>query len=185
MLDLQHESDALYQTYVHEAIKLSAFGAVAIVLLLLFYLRSVRRVTRVLLPLASAMILTTAIVLISGQQLLIFHLIGLLLAVAVGSNYALFFDRQSYTKKKDAEPLGFDEHGLGANHQDCERTMVSLLVANIATIIAFGMLAFSGVPLLIAIGETVAIGAFLSLLLSAVLMGDRVAKRTTGSRAHP
>ena len=178
LLDLQHESDALYQTYVHEAIKLSAFGAVAIILLLLFYLRSVRRVTRVLLPLAAAMILTTAIVLISGQQLLIFHLIGLLLAVAVGSNYALFFDRQSYTKKKDAEPLSLEEQGLGANHQDCERTMVSLLVANIATIIAFGMLAFSGVPLLIAIGETVAIGAFLSLLLSAVLMGDRVAKGT-------
>ena len=54
--------------------------------------------------------------------------------------------------------------------------MVSLLVANIATIIAFGMLAFSGVPLLTAIGETVAIGAFLSLLFSAVLMGRKVAQ---------
>ena len=52
----------------------------------------------------------------------------------------------------------------------------SLLVANISTIIAFGMLAFSGVPLLTAIGETVAIGAFLSLLFSAVLMGRGVAK---------
>jgi predicted exporter len=38
------------------------------------------------------------------------------------------------------------------------------------------MLAFSGVPLLTAIGGTVAIGAFLSLLFSAVLMGQRVAK---------
>jgi predicted exporter len=55
--------------------------------------------------------------------------------------------------------------------------MVSLLVANIATIIAFGMLAFSGVPLLAAIGETVAIGAFLSLLFSAVLMGHAVTIR--------
>ena len=179
LLDLQQESNALYQTYVHEAIKLSAFGAVAIILLLLFYLRSVRRVVRVLLPLAAAMILTTGIVLISGQQLLIFHLIGLLLAVAVGSNYSLFFDRQSHAEKKqkDSEPLSLGELG-GINHQDCERTMVSLLVANIATIIAFGMLAFSGVPLLIAIGETVAIGAFLSLLLSAVLMGEGVAKST-------
>jgi predicted exporter len=161
LLDLQQESDALYQTYVHEAIKLSVFGALAIVVLLFINLRSLRRVIMVLLPLAAAVIITTAIVLMIGQKLLIFHLIGLLLAVAVGSNYALFFDRESHA----------DEHD-----EDSRRTMVSLLVANVATIIAFGMLAFSGVPLLAAIGETVAIGAFLSLLFSAVLMGHRVAQ---------
>ncbi len=160
LLDLQQESDALYQTYVHEAIKLSTFGALAMVLLLLASLRSVRRVTKVLLPLAAAVIITTAIVLTSGQQLLIFHLIGMLLAVAVGSNYALFFDRESHSAEHD---------------EYSQRTMVSLLVANLTTIIAFGMLAFSGVPLLTAIGETVAIGAFLSLLFSAVLMGRKVA----------
>lgn len=161
LLDLQKESDALYQTYVHEAIELSAFGAIAIVLLLLVSLRSARRVAMVLLPLAAAVIITTAIVLASGQKLLIFHLIGLLLSVAVGSNYSLFFDRESSA----------DEHdGNG------QRTMLSLLVANISTIFAFGMLAFSGVPLLTAIGGTVAIGAFLSLLFSAVLMGQRVVR---------
>jgi predicted exporter len=161
LLDLQRESDALYQTYVNEAIKLSAYGALAIVLLLFISLRSLRRVIMVLLPLAAAVIITTAIVLASGQKLLIFHLIGLLLAVAVGSNYSLFFDRESHSDQQD---------------ESRSRTMLSLLVANIATIIAFGMLAFSGVPLLTAIGETVAIGAFLSLLFSAVLMGRGVAK---------
>ena len=171
LLDLQQESDALYQTYVHEAIKLSALGALAIVLLLFASLRSVRRVTLVLLPLAAAVIITTAIVLTSGQKLLIFHLIGLLLAVAVGSNYALFFDRENHVGVHD---VGVND--VGVNDEDTRRTMVSLLVANITTIIAFGMLAFSGVPLLTAIGETVAIGAFLSLLFSAVLMGTRIAK---------
>lgn len=161
LLDLQVESDTLYQTYVHEAIKLSALGALAIVLLLFVSLRSVRRVAMVLLPLAAAVIITTAIVLASGQKLLIFHLIGLLLSVAVGSNYSLFFDRESYS----------DEHDGNS-----QRTMLSLLVANISTIIAFGMLAFSGVPLLTAIGQTVAIGAFLSLLFSAVLMGQRATR---------
>jgi predicted exporter len=161
LLDLQLESDALYQTYVHEAIKLSAFGALAIVLLLFVSLRSWRRVAMVLLPLAAAVIITTAIVLASGQKLLIFHLIGLLLSVAVGSNYSLFFDRESYADQHD---------------ENSRRTMLSLLVANFSTIIAFGMLAFSGVPLLTAIGATVAIGAFLSLLFSAVLMGQSVAR---------
>ena len=161
LLDLQVESDTLYQTYVHEAIKLSAFGAFAILLLLFVSLRSVRRVAMVLLPLAAAVIIATAIMLASAQKLLIFHLIGLLLTVAVGSNYSLFFDRESRS----------DEHG-----EESQRTMLSLLVANISTIIAFGMLAFSGVPLLTAIGGTVAIGAFLSLLFSAVLMEKKVAK---------
>lgn len=159
LLDLKRESDSLYQSYVREAVTLSAFGALAIVLLLFISLRSLRRVAAVILPLAAAVIIATAIVLASGQKLLIFHLVGLLLAVAVGSNYSLFFDRESNADVHEA---------------DSRRTMVSLLVANIATIIGFGMLSFSGVPVLTAIGETVAIGAFLSLLFSAVLMGRKI-----------
>lgn len=161
LLDLKQESDSLYQTYVHEAVVLSAVGALAIVLLLFVSLRSPRRVVAVLLPLIAAVIITTAIVLAGGQKLLIFHLVGLLLAVAIGSNYSLFFDRESCS---------------GEHDEDSQRTMVSLLVANISTIIGFGILAFSGVPVLTAIGETVAIGAFLSLLFSAVLMGHKIAK---------
>ncbi|MDH4234578.1 MAG: MMPL family transporter [Gallionella sp.] len=159
LLDLKQESDSLYQSYVREAITLSAFGALAIALLLFVSLRSVRRVAAVLLPLAAAVIIATAIVLAGGQKLLIFHLVGLLLAVAVGSNYSLFFDRESHAE---------------AHNANSKRTMVSLLVANISTTIGFGMLSFSGVPVLTAIGETVAIGAFLSLLFSAVLMGRKV-----------
>jgi predicted exporter len=159
LLDLKQESDSLYQSYVREAITLSAFGALAITLLLFISLRSARRVAAVLLPLAAAVIIATAVVLAAGEKLLIFHLVGLLLAVAVGSNYSLFFDRECNAEVHEA---------------DSRRTMVSLLVANIATIIGFGMLSFSGVPVLTAIGETVAIGAFLSLLFSAVLMGRKV-----------
>lgn len=160
LLDLKNESDALYQSYVNEAVTMSAFGILAIALLLFISLRSLRRVAAVLLPLAAAVIITTAILLAGGQKLLIFHLVGLLLAVAVGSNYSLFFDREANSGKHD---------------EDSSLTMVSLLVANISTTIAFGMLSFSGVPVLASIGQTVAIGAFLSLLFSAVLMGRKVA----------
>lgn len=161
LLDMKIESDALYDSYVHEAMMLSAVGALAIFVLLIISLRSMRRVVEVLLPLAAALVITLAILLAGGQQLLLFHLVGMLLAVAIGSNYSLFFDRESNA----------ETHG-----EDSRLTMVSLVVANIATTIAFGMLAFSGVPVLTSIGLTVALGAFLSLLFSAVLMGDRVAK---------
>ena len=48
--------------------------------------------------------------------------------------------------------------------------MVSLLFANVTTMIGFGLLAFSKVPVLHAIGSTVGIGAILSLAFSAILI---------------
>lgn len=152
LIDLKHESDALYQTYRREVITYSLLGIGAIVLLLLASLRSPRRVVDVLAPLAAAVLVTFSLLVLLGNPLSIFHLVGLLLVVAIGSNYALFFERQA------------------ANAEERERTMVSLLFANTTTMLAFGLLAFSKVPVLHAIGTTVAIGAFLSLAFSAILI---------------
>jgi predicted exporter len=45
-----------------------------------------------------------------------------------------------------------------------------LLFANLSTVIGFGLLAFSQAPVLHGIGATVAIGAILSLIFSAILI---------------
>ena len=152
LVDLKQESDALYQTYRHEVITYSLLGTGAIVLLLLISLRSPRRVFIVVAPLAAAVIITFSLLVLSRNPLSIFHLVGLLLVVAVGSNYALFFERWAATAAER------------------ERTLVSLVFANITTMIGFGLLAFSKVPLLHAIGSTVGIGAVLSLAFSAILI---------------
>jgi predicted exporter len=76
-----------------------------------------------------------------------------LLIFAVGSNYALFFDR----------PAGQAQAPLDT------ATLSSLLLANMATLIGFGTLALAKVPVLNAIGVTVGPGAVLALLLSALL----------------
>ena len=112
-----------------------------------------RRLLRVMAPLAIAVLLVMAGLALAGERMTLLHLVGLLLTVAVGSNYALFFD------KADAaiEP----------------RTLASLVVANITTVIGFGALATSTVPVLHAIGVTVGPGAVLALLLSAMLAGGR------------
>ncbi len=47
-------------------------------------------------------------------------------------------------------------------------TLASLVIANAGTVIAFGLLCFSQVPVLAALGATVAPGAFLALLFAAV-----------------
>jgi predicted exporter len=153
VLDIKQESDALYAGYLTEAIHLSLAGAAAIIVLLLIALRSTLRVARVLAPLLLAVVNVAAGLALSGVQLTILHLVGMLLIVAVGSNYALLFDRQEALHEAGGESL----------------TLASLVIANAGTVIAFGLLSFSQVPVLVALGTTVAPGAFLALLFAAVL----------------
>jgi predicted exporter len=153
LLDLKHESDALYAAYQSAAIRLSLLGLAVIVLLLLVALRSLTRVARVIAPLVLAVLVVSAALAASRQALTILHLIGLLLIVAVGSNYALFFDRRF------APADAAERHTM----------LASLVVANVATVMGFAVLAFSTVPVLSALGMTVAPGAFAALLFSALM----------------
>jgi predicted exporter len=152
LLDMKQESEQMFRDYRHEASKNALLGALSIVALLFVSLRSVRRVLEVSLPLAAAVVAVTTWLVLSGHTLSIFHLIGLLLVVAVGSNYALFFDHRC------------------TSAQDRERTVTSLLFANTSTVLGFGLLSFSQSPVLNAIGSTVAVGAVLSLVFSAILI---------------
>jgi predicted exporter len=154
-LDLGAESTRLYGEYLDEVIRYSLAGFVAIALLLLVTLRSLRRTLRVLAPLVLAVLLVMATLALLGERLTLLHLVGLLLTVAVGSNYALFFDD-------------------GKAVTDTQ-TLASLLVANATTVIGFGALATATVPVLHAIGVTVGPGAVLALVLSAVLAAPRKA----------
>ncbi|MGA7951509.1 MAG: MMPL family transporter [Thiobacillaceae bacterium] len=149
-VDMKAESDRLYSGYLHEAIVLSLGGLVAIIGLLLAVFRSPTRVLRIIAPLAAAVITVTAGLNIVGQQMIILHLVGLLLVVAVGSNYALFLDRPD-----PRTPI-------------LPRTLASMLFANLTTIAGFGLLAFSKVSILQAMGVTVAPGVILALIYSAI-----------------
>ena len=152
VLDLKQESDALYGSYLSEAIHFSLAGFLALTLLLLIALRSPQRVARVLAPLVLAVVTVAAGLAAAGVHLSILHLVGMLLIVAVGSNYALFFDRQAHSPEAGNQPL----------------TLASLIIANASTVIGFGLLSFSQVPVLVALGTTVAPGTFLALLFAAI-----------------
>lgn len=152
-IDLRLESFSLYATYLREAAQLAGFGCLAIGILLWVFLRSGIRALRICAPLACSVLCVAAGLVICGTSLTILHLVGLLLVVAVGSNYALFFD-QSTLQSDDA-----------ARRQ----TVVSLCVANLTTVSSFGVLACSKVPVLADLGLTVGPGAFLALVFSAAL----------------
>ena len=195
-VDMKAESDHLYSGYLHEAILLSLGGLVAIIGLLLLVLRSPVRVVRIIAPLAAAVITVTAGLAVFGQQLIILHLVGLLLVVAVGSNYALFFDRSDHPllepltnrpgrQTASAKPLAIpDDLPSGgetmaepkpADHMMSPRTLASMLFANLTTVAGFGLLSLSNVSILQAIGVTVAPGVILALVYSAIF-----AKRPSG-----
>jgi predicted exporter len=133
-----------------------------IVLLLLGALGSPARVGRVLAPLAAAVLVVAAFHVLVGTRLSLMHLIGLVLVVAIGSNYALFFDRMTEVRDGSAG-----------------RTLASLALANATTVASFGILALSGIRVLNAIGSTVALGTLSALVFAAMLVRfDRSYERT-------
>jgi predicted exporter len=138
-----------------EAQTQALLGALGVVLLIAFTLRSVPRLLRVCQPLLLSVVMTMGALAAFGVHLGILHLVGLLLVVAVGSNYALFFDLLREQPEAD------------------EDTLASLLLANVTTVLSFGLIALSTIPALSAIGRVVAPGALLALLLAAAFTPRR------------
>jgi predicted exporter len=104
-----------------------------------------------------------------GQQLIILHLVGLLLVVAVGSNYALFFDRADHPLPGASLRGGGTMAGANPEeHRMSPRTLASMLFANLTTVAGFGLLSFSNLSILQAMGVTVAPGVILALIYSAI-----------------
>lgn len=156
LLDMKAATDTMYADYLREAAWLSGGAALVIVLLLAASLRSLPRLARVVLPLASAVLCVVGGLLATGVQLTLLHLVGLLLVVAVGSNYSLLFDRRSRP-----------DHGT--TRPESTRMLVSVALAAATTLLTFGVLAFSSVPVLGMIGSTVAPGVVLAFVFSAAL----------------
>ena len=155
-IDMRAEIDRLYSGYFERALFTSLIGLALIVALLFAALRSPARVARVMAPLLAAVLVVAAWHAAAGTRLSLLHLVGLLLVVAIGSNYALFFDRMAQAPDRSAA-----------------RTLASLALANVTAVASFGALSLSSIPVLHAIGSTVALGAFITLIFAA--MTSRVA----------
>ena len=153
LVDLKQVSSDMVDGFRREALAQAGWGAALIVVLLAVGLRSGARALRVALPAAAALILTVAVLVAFGERLSVFHLVALLLVLGIGLNYALFFER------------------VAADKEERKRTQLALAVCSTSTIITFGFLALSSTPVLHAIGSTVALGAVLALLMSALWAG--------------
>jgi predicted exporter len=161
---IKAELDAIYVRFLDAAEWQAALGALAVLGLLALRLRHFSRLVAVALPIAAATLTVLAALALTGVALGILHLVGLLLTVAIGSNYALFFDH------------------LGTQGAVDEDTLASLLLANLTTVASFALLATSPIPVLQAVGIVVAPGAFLCLVFSAAWLGRRGRDPAAGTR---
>jgi len=103
---------------------------------------------RVLLPMALTTLLVVAALRTAGVELNLFHLIGLILGAGLGLDYGLFF-----------------EHA-GEGRDEQLRTLHGLIVCSVMTVLVFALLALSSIPVLRAIGSTVALGVVCNFVLA-------------------
>lgn len=124
---------------------------------------SVARSLRVLLPVALSSLVVLALLHGFAVPLTLFHLIALVLAAGLGLDYALFFERSAGAVAAEA-----------AAEQRC--TLHALCVCAASTGLVFGLLSLSGIPVLKALGSTVALGVAVHFALALLLAGGRPAQ---------
>jgi predicted exporter len=149
-LELHKASNDMVKRYRNRALLLFGVGLVLIIFTLRGGLGSWIMTSRVVIPLASAILTAAAILIIFGTKFSLFHLAASLLVIGLGLDYALFLNR---SESNDSNRL---------------KTCHALLVCNLSTLSVFGALSFSNTPVLTAIGSTVALGSLLSLIFSSI-----------------
>lgn len=139
-LDLRTETNRLIAGFRDTALQRMVWGSVLIVAVVWIGLRSWRATLAALMPVAIALIFTVAALLALGERLSLFHLVSLLLVLGVGVDYGLFFSRPT------------------ADSALRRHTLYALLICCGSALLVFGMLAFSELPALRAMGLTVSLG---------------------------
>jgi len=151
LMDLKATAESLASAWRGRVLGMMALAALLLAVGVTLALRSFRRAARVLLPVALGTALVVALLHAAGVAFNLFHLVSMVLAAGLGMDYALFFER--------AETDAADQR----------RTLHSLMVCAASTLLVFTLLGSSEIPVLRAIGSTVALGVVLHFLLAALL----------------
>ncbi|QJD69324.1 MMPL family transporter [Xanthomonas campestris pv. badrii] len=166
LLDLKDASESLVAAYRARVLGALVLAALLLAATVAIALRSPRRIVRVLLPMALTTVLILAILRGTGVELNLFHLIALILAAGLGLDYALFFDH------------------AGDDHADQLRTLHALIVCSLMTLLVFALLAASSIPVLRAIGSTVALGVLFNFILALLVSREPALERMANGEPH-
>ena len=152
LVDLKSLSERILAEFHNEAFLLLLLGFGAIMLLLLVFRYPNTGILKIVSVLVCAMIVTTALLSLAGERLTMLHILSGLLVVGLGLDYTIFFSWPD------------------ADREQRRRTRHALLVCLISTAIVFGLLAFSSIDLLRAIGLTVALGACTTFVIAYAIL---------------
>lgn len=147
-VDLRTVTMTLVSDYRNEALIWLGFGALMAVAVLVIGLRKPRRVLRAAIPPTLAVAVTATLLIAMGIPLNLFHILALLLVASIGVDYALFYP------------------GYSVDDDDGSRALHSVTLCCATTVSVFAILALSSLPILSAIGMTVAVGGALSFVLT-------------------
>ncbi|MEZ5465828.1 MAG: MMPL family transporter [Lysobacteraceae bacterium] len=161
LMDLKGTAESLASTWRGRVLAMMGIAALLLAAGITLALRSPRRAARVLLPVALGTALIVALLHAAGVAFNLFHLVSMVLAAGLGMDYALFFER------------------VESDAADQRRTLHSLMVCATSTLLVFALLGSSEIPVLRAIGSTVALGVVLHFLLAALLAARPALPETT------
>jgi len=148
-LNLRQASSSMMSDYQQTALYRLLLGSF-IISLILFTVRPGFRAGIILLPVVLAVLLSVSIQIMLGTHLTLFHILALLLIVGIGLDYGLFFDRSW----SSAEDYLHRLHGI--------------FISAASTLVTFGILGFSDIPVLSALGQTVTFGVLGCFVLTLV-----------------
>ena len=151
LLDLKASSESLLVAYRQRILIALAIAALLLCATVTFALRGPRRALHVLGPMTLATLMVLVVLRAFGIPLSLFHLVSLTLAAGLGLHYALFFERRTDDAREEW------------------RTLHATLVCVISALLVFGVLALSSLPVLRAIGLTVALGVAFHFTLSVLM----------------
>ena len=152
LVDLKQASESLVADYRGRVLWALALAALLLAATVRLALGDTRRALRVLAPMALTTLLVLAVLRAAGVELNLFHLVALILAAGLGLDYALFFDH------------------AGDDRDDQLRTLHALLACSAATLLVFALLSLSTIPVLRAIGTTVALGVAFNFVLALLIV---------------
>ena len=160
-LNLRQATSSLMTDYQKTALYRLLLGSFIIALILLS-VRPALRAGIILLPVMLAVLLSVSIQIMLGTSLTLFHILALLLIIGIGLDYSLFFDRS------------------WSSIDDYLQRLHGIFISAASTLITFGILSFSDIPVLSALGQTVTfgvLGCFVLTLIFNVNNNDKTSTR--------
>lgn len=154
LINLRRMATEIVRDYRVEGLELLAIGALVGLLIVIVGRRGIRPALGVVAAPVTAVAVTATALILSGTPLSFFHLLALVLVVSIGIDYELFF-------------AGYQEGPEAGEH-----SFSSVMLCFVSTFLVFAVLATSEIPMLHAIGVTVALGAAVSFLVT-VMRADR------------